>query len=380
MTTDDYSPSAGNAAQAVENAQGVTRNNSAIQNTHAAASIRASVKISRERAAEHFASIAPGADKYLIDARAPGTWCAVDYRLRRYLRWCEDLGLTPLPCSGDQLRQYVKFLIGEGLSPSTLRAYVAGIRTAGRLNDRPVDASLIGEHLRAARRRHGPQRRARPLRAGDLENVLAQLHRRKLRDMRDAVALALGFAAAARGSEIVGLDWERPGSEGNTGVVQRVPGGLLIRWHRSKTAQAEEIEVSIPHADMPFVRTWLRRWLTAAKIAPGTPIIRPISRWGAVMPARMAAASLSGIIRVRVLDIERARGTPAAGAKARAARFSSHSLRRGYCTSAAENGVPLATIRQRSRHADDAMVARYVGEAEGRRRSGLEGLFGKGKP
>jgi hypothetical protein len=55
-------------------------------------------------------------------------------------------------------------------------------------------------------------------------------------------------------------------------------------------------------------------------------------------------------------------------------------MRRGFCTSASENGVPLAVIRRRSRHADDAMVAKYVGEAEGRRTSGLEGLFGKGKP
>jgi hypothetical protein len=33
--------------------------------------------------------------------------------------------------------------------------------------------------------------------------------------------------------------------------------------------------------------------------------------------------------------------------------------------------VPLADIRKRSRHRSDAMVARYVGEAEGRRNTGL---------
>jgi integrase len=95
------------------------------------------------------------------------------------------------------------------------------------------------------------------------------------------------------------------------------------------------------------------------------------------MPARLSTAAVSDIIRRRWLELEVARGVSIDTARQRAARFSSHSLRRGFCTSAAEAGLPFDAIRKRSRHADDGVLAGYIGEAEGRRHSGLKGLFNR---
>jgi hypothetical protein len=61
-------------------------------------------------------------------------------------------------------------------------------------------------------------------------------------------------------------------------------------------------------------------------------------------------------------------------ARIMAATYSSHSARRGYCTSASDAGIPLGEIRARSRHRDDEVLGRYIASAQGWRRSGLDGV------
>lgn len=359
-----------------------TRDNSDLHTSHAEAAIRVSRRATREAALEHFATVADDADPDLIDAKADATWRALRYRWPRYEKWCLDAERAPLPCSAEHMRDYVRALIAERLAPSTIAVYVAAVCTVARLRGSHADRRLIGEHMKAARRRHGPPRRARPARSGEVAGIFAQCQPNLIRDVRDAAVFALGFGLAARASELVGLDWERAGSvdEGSTGVVQLTPSGIVVRWHRSKTAQEREVELEIPDADMPEARTWLKRWLDVAEIIPGTPLLRPLTRWNTCISARLSTAAISTIIRQRVEQLEIARGVPRSDARQRASRFSSHSLRRGFCTSAAEAGIPLNVIRQRSRHSDDTMVARYVGEAEGRRQSGLAGLWTGGRP
>ena len=44
--------------------------------------------------------------------------------------------------------------------------------------------------------------------------------------------------------------------------------------------------------------------------------------------------------------------------------YSGHSLRAGFATSAAQAGVLTSRIRAQTRHASDAMLARYIREGE----------------
>lgn len=351
-----------------------TRDNSILHHSDADAPFRASRQVSPELARECFELVAGDTDPELIDAKANVTWRALRYRWPRYERWCESAGRTPLPCDAEQLRAYVRALMSQSMAPATIAAYVAAVGTVARLRGSFVDRRLIGEHLKAARRRHGAPRRARPARGTDVAGIFAQCRPEAVRDVRDAVVFALGFGLAGRASELVGLDWERAGSVGSTGVVQLDGRGILVRWHRTKSSQDREIELEIPDADMPEARAWLERWISLAVIRSGTPLLRPLTKWGTIVSARLSTAAISMIIRRRVELLEIGRGHSPDEARQRAARFSSHSLRRGFCTSAAEAGAPLNVIRHRSRHADDGMVARYVGEAEGRRHSGLAGL------
>lgn len=357
-----------------------TRDNPDLHSTHGTADdIRAPRRVTKAATAENFAAVAGDADPELVDAKASETWRALRYRYPRYERWCEQAGRTPLPCSAEQLREYVRALMAERMAPATIAVYVSAVCAVARLRSSHADRRLIGEHMKAARRRHGPPKRARPVRNTDLDAVLDRCDPARIRDCRDALLFALSFGLAARSSELVGLDWERSGSTllGSTGVATTTETSILVRWHRTKTAQEREVELEIPDEDMPLVRLWLERWLALAVVEPGTPLFRPLTRWATTMPARLSTAAVSDIIRRRWLELEVARGVSIDTARQRAARFSSHSLRRGFCTSAAEAGLPFDAIRKRSRHADDGVLAGYIGEAEGRRHSGLKGLFNR---
>jgi integrase len=56
-------------------------------------------------------------------------------------------------------------------------------------------------------------------------------------------------------------------------------------------------------------------------------------------------------------------------------RFTGHSIRAGYATSAARARIPEWAIRQRMRHKTAEMVARYTRAELGWHESGLEGLL-----
>jgi integrase len=353
-----------------------TRDNPVLHRSDAEATYKASRQVTPEMALEHFSALGPEIDPELIDAKASETWRALRYRWPRYERWCAETGRTGLPCGAEQLREYVRALRAEHLAPSSIAAYIAAVCTVARLRGSTADRSLIGEHMKAARRRHGAPKRARPARGTLIADIFGQCDPESLRDIRDACIFALGFGLAARASELVGLDLERAGSTalGSTGVLQFERKAIVVRWQRSKTSQASEVELEIADDEMPEARLWLERWIRKASIASGSPLLRPLTKWETVVAARLSTAAISTAIRRRVVQAEMARGLDTTDARARAASYSSHSLKRGFCTTAAESGMSLNGIRQRSRHSDDAMVARYIGEVEERRQSGLSGL------
>jgi hypothetical protein len=80
------------------------------------------------------------------------------------------------------------------------------------------------------------------------------------------------------------------------------------------------------------------------------------------------------MLRERMRAYALAQGMTETEAFVLAQQFSSHSGRRGYCTSAANAGIPLSEIRARSRHRDDEVLGRYIASAQGWHQSGLQGV------
>ena len=333
--------------------------------------VESSRRYTREKALAAFKEIAPDEDEDLADAKAPRTLIQYGSVRRVWSRWREEQGLPVLPASAAELRDFVRHLKARNLSPATLAAYVGALTTIHRYNGYMLDTTLVIEHLKAARRRHGPQKRAKPLLARDLKDLVGRLGTR-LRDIRDKPLLMLAFAFAARSAEVVGLDLERAGSTltGTTGVVTMEQDTIVVTLLSSKASQTEPTEIEIPDREMPSLKPALQAWIERAGIEPGNPLF-PATTGNHVTRRRLANESILEIVRRRVAEYTAATGKPRKDAIALAKAFSSHSIRRGYCTSASRARVPLADIRKRSRHQSDAMVAKYVGEAEGRRNTGL---------
>jgi integrase len=333
--------------------------------------LASSCRYTRDKALIAFKEIAPDEDEDLADAKAVRTLIQYGSVRRVWARWREEQGLPLLPATAEELRTFVRHLKARNLSPATLAAYVGALTYIHRMNGHSLDKTLVIEHLKAARRRHGPQKRAKPLLARTLKDLVDRLGT-TLRDLRDKPLLLIAFAFAARSAEVVGLDLERAGSTltGTTGFVTMEPDAIVVTLLTTKASQLEPIEIEIPDREMPSLRPALEAWIERAGIAPGQPLFSA-TVGNDVARRRLANESVLHIVRRRVAEYTVATGKPETEARVLAKAFSSHSIRRGYCTSASRARVPLADIRKRSRHRSDAMVARYVGEAEGRRNTGL---------
>ena len=126
--------------------------------------------------------------------------------------------------------------------------------------------------------------------------------------------------------------------------------GLWLRFPRSKSDQeGRGREVVIPYGRTTACPVEaLEAWLSASGITDG-PVFRSIHKGGRVGPKRLSPDAVAEIVK---------RLTRAAGLDP--ARYSGHSLRAGFVTSAAAVGMPTWRIKAQTGHASDAMVSRYI--------------------
>jgi hypothetical protein len=109
-----------------------------------------------------------------------------------------------------------------------------------------------------------------------------------LAGLRDRALLALGFAGAFRGSELVAL---------GVADITEVPDGLRVRLRRSKTDQeGEGQEIAIPRRYRLRPVQALQTWVAAASINTG-PIFRPVGKGDRVSAAPLSAFSAAKIVK-----------------------------------------------------------------------------------
>jgi len=156
--------------------------------------------------------------------------------------------------------------------------------------------------------------------------------------------LLSGFAGAFRRSELVAL---------TLADVEYVKQGLVIHLRTSKTDQeGQGRKVAIPYARGAICPVLaLQEWLEAAEINDG-PVFRPVNRHGIVADVALNAQAVALVVKARA---------KAVGLDPQ--KFAGHSLRSGLVTSAAQHGVSSWKIRQQTGHASDAMLARYIRDA-----------------
>jgi integrase len=247
-----------------------------------------------------------------------------------------------IPSTPETVAAYLAEGVGH-FAVATMQRRLAAISRAHRAMgvDDPTRAELVRATMAGIRRTVGvAQRQARALLRDDLFAVLDRLGDRP-KDVRDRAMLLLGFALAARRSELVALDVE---------YVEFTAKGALVTIRRSKTDQ----EARGRQVAVPFGRTRhcplaaLKDWLVFAGIVTG-PIFRAMDKHGGITARRISGEAVRQSLKARLADV---------GYDAKP--FSAHSLRSGLVTSAAIAGASSYKIRQVTGHRTEAGLAPYL--------------------
>lgn len=251
-----------------------------------------------------------------------------------------------IPASAETVATYLA-AHADRLSVATLVRRIASISKAHRARGlpNPTASELVHATMRGIKRSRGcAQREAKPLLRDDLLMVLDAMDE-GLKAIRDRALLLLGFAGGLRRSELVGLD---------VTDIEHVRQGVVLHLRRSKTDQeGYGQKVGIPNGRTRWCPVAaLDAWLSTSRIDEGA-VFRPVDRHGRMHPDRLSGEAVSLVIKERLT---------VAGIDPTS--YSGHSLRAGLATSAAQAGVPIWRIKAQTRHASDAMLARYIRTGE----------------
>lgn len=251
-----------------------------------------------------------------------------------------------IPCAPKRLANYLAESANDGLAVATLERRITMIHRAhvDQKLASPVRSDMVRQVMQGIRRTLGKkQRQVKPLTKDDLLVALAAIEKSHMpaRAARDNALLLIGFASAMRRSELVGICVEH---------LTFSPSGLEIELPVSKTDQERHGRtVFIPRArgrHCPV--TALMRWLKTADIRAGN-VFRSINRYDGVAKQGLTPQSVALIVKAAMAQT---------GADTQ--NISGHSLRAGYCTSAAEQGQPSWQIREQTGHRSDMTLAKYI--------------------
>lgn len=274
--------------------------------------------------------------RYLDSALARNTIAAYKGDIDRFIGWG-----GAVPCSPDML---VAYLVTHAPTHAvaTLSRWTVSISRAHALCGYPDPAKneIVKLTLRGIKRQHGrPQRQASPVTKEDMILMLSHAPG-NLRGIRDRALLLLGFSCALRRSELCAVQAED---------IEFTAQGLVLTIPRSKTDQdsnGQKVGVPFGRSKICPVQA-VKDWLAVSGIMAG-PVFRAVEK-NAVTRQAICDRTVSNIVKAYAkragLDSE---------------KFSSHSLRAGLATSAAEHGYSSWEIRRQTRHASDATLQRYI--------------------
>jgi len=290
---------------------------------------------------------------YARQALAPETLRAYRHDWAAFEAWCGRAGAPALPAAPTTIAAYLASLATTH-GRATLRRRLAALSHAHRL--RGHDWAPIGSHaairntLRGIARRHGiPPRKAAALGTAELRRLVASCDS-GLTGRRDRALLLLGYAAALRRSELVGIHREH--------LTFPASGGLRLLIPRAKgDPEGQGEEVGVPRGTKPDtcpVRA-LEAWLLASATEFG-PVFRRIDMWGGIDRTALHPDAVRQILRRRA---EQA-GLSVAGLE----RLSPHGLRAGFVTEAYKAGARDEEIMAHTRHRDLRTMRSYVRRAK----------------
>lgn len=264
--------------------------------------------------------------------------------------WCLYHHQTSYPAKPETIVNYINDL-ADYAKASTIRRRISAIsenyNASGDHVENPCRAWIVKEALIGLTRLKGTVQKGKtPIYWEEIEEMIHRMDLSSLQALRDRAVLLLGFMGAFRRSELAGLDVED---------IRKYPQGIVVTIRHSKTDQTSAgQQIGIPylsHSSMDCIHA-LQEWLTAAGITSG-PLFRSFLKNGKVSSRRLSDKSINLIVKKYAASIG-----------LNPEMYGAHSLRHGFATYAALQGVEERLIMKQTRHRSVEMVRRYINEAD----------------
>ena len=275
--------------------------------------------------------------KNLKSSKAANTLRAYESDYKDFGRFCIKHGFKSMPTEPKIVTLYLTHL-SQTSKFSTLKRRLASISVIHRLSGHYIDTKhpMITENLMGIKRVKGSYQKAKkPILINDLKSIVNVIDKdqNEKRKAKNRALILVGFAGGFRRSELVAILFED---------IDFVPEGVKIFIKRSKTDQSGEgMTKGIPYFSnsdyCPVIS--LKNWLQKSEIKSGK-IFN--------MSDKSVALTIKKYTAIAGLDSN---------------KYSGHSLRSGFATSAAELGAEERSIMAMTGHKTSQMVRRYIQEA-----------------
>jgi site-specific recombinase XerD len=284
--------------------------------------------------------------RYQANEKAQSTRRAYTSDARAFTAFCRARGLCELPATPDTVCLFLSWSADAGLSPSSIGRRIAAISYAHELAglESPTGAKAVKVTIAGIRNTLGVAPKKKVAATHDIIQRLLDVCPDTMIGLRDRALISLGFAMAARRSELAAL---------RVDDLELTDDGYRVTIRKSKTDQAQlgqTIPVPRGYRLKPVAATL--SWLQAAQITEGH-VFRQCHRSGAVRASGLSGAAIVDVVKQR-----------AAQAGLDPTQFAGHSLRSGFLTSAAESGATVFAMTSVSRHKSIDVLAGYVRSAE----------------
>ena len=275
--------------------------------------------------------------KNLKSSKALNTLRAYKADYKDFASFCLKNGFKPMPSEPKIISLYLTYL-SKSSKFSTLKRRLASISVIHKLSGHYLDIKhpMITENLMGIKRIKGSYQKAKkPILINELKLIVDVIDKDKNEKNRfkNRTLILVGFAGGFRRSELVAILYED---------IDFVTEGVKIFIKRSKTDQSGEgMTKGIPYFSnsnyCPVIS--LKNWIKISEIKSGQ--IFDISDKSVALTVKKYAA-------IAGLDSN---------------KYSGHSLRSGFATSAAELGAEERSIMAMTGHKTTQMVRRYIQEA-----------------
>lgn len=314
--------------------------------------------------------VLPDTQRRIAEALSPSTERAYRRIARDFDTWCQQHNRSPLPCSPATLADYVAHLCDLNRAPDTIEQAIAAISTLHRRAGHPKgtpdsqNALLVLRGHKKERAEQGQKKKqAPPITVTVLQQLVETTPSDTLAGKRDRLVLVLGMALAGRRSELAALNIDDVQPDGDGGI------DILIRM--SKTDQDAVGEaVNVPAGANPDTNAvqLLHDWVSALAALGVTSgrLLRAITKQDNLYRyEQLSGAAINEIVH---------RAAARAGLP-NAASYTAHSLRAGFATQAALNGVPMGHWARHGRWNPTSPVPHaYVRSAEKKTHNPLKSM------